>query len=148
MIEEFDDDFVASTAAEGVSWPMLGHASRDKADAYLDEQTSLVRLQKEHLHEQRLLLLSHLRWRRFDDQLKGALQIMLVMLGAGLVIAIAAAVWNASQADGLVIQSFSVPPSFTQAGLTGEVVAAPTSSGSSRRFAALPWSIHSAHRRM
>ena len=101
----------------------LNAGSRESANAYLDEQTSLIRLQKEHLHEQRLLLLSHLKWRRFDDQLKGALQIMLVALGAVVVVAIGTAMWNASQADGLVIDSFSVPPSLTQAGLSGEVVA-------------------------
>jgi hypothetical protein len=118
--EDAAPDVAASDAA---AWALLGRASRAKADAYLDEQTSLIRLQKEHLHEQRLLLLSHLKWRRFDDQLKGALQIMLVAVGAVVVIAIGAAMWNASQADGLVIDSFSVPPSFALAGLSGEVVA-------------------------
>ena len=101
----------------------LHAGSREKADAYLDEQTSLIRLQKEHLHEQRLLLLSHLKWRRFDDQLKGALQIMLVILGTAVVVALGAAVWNASQANGLVVDSFSVPPSFAQSGITGEALA-------------------------
>ena len=90
-------------------WAALGAASREKADRFLDEQTSFVQLQKEHLHEQRLLLLSRLKWRRFDDQMKGALQIMLVALGALVVVAVIAAVWNASQADGLVIDEFSVP---------------------------------------
>jgi hypothetical protein len=125
MIEEIggDDAAPADVAGDAAAWALLGRASREKADAYLDEQTSLIHLQKEHLHEQRLLLLSHLKWRRFDDQLKGALQIMLVILGAAVVIALGAAVWNASQANGLVVDSFSVPPSFAQDGITGEALA-------------------------
>ena len=118
------EDAVPDVAAgDAAAWAVLGSASRGKADAYLDEQTSLIRLQKEHLHEQRLLLLSHLKWRRFDDQLKGALQIMLVTLGAAVVIALCTAVWNASQANGLVVDLFSVPPSFAQYGITGEALA-------------------------
>jgi tetratricopeptide (TPR) repeat protein len=125
MIEEIggEDAAPADAAGDAAAWALLGRATREKADAYLDEQTSLIRLQKEHLHEQRLLLLSHLKWRRFDDQLKGALQIMLVIIGAAVVIALGAAVWNASQANGLVVDSFSVPPSFAQSGITGEALA-------------------------
>ena len=125
MNEEIGGEDAAPTDAAGnaAAWALLGRASREKADAYLDEQTALVRLQTEHLHEQRLLLLSHLKWRRFDDQLKGALQIMLVALSAVVVVAVGTAMWNASRADGLVIDAFSVPPSFAQAGVSGEIVA-------------------------
>ena len=118
-----EDAALTDAAGDAAAWALLGRASREKADAYLDEQSSLIRLQKEHLHEQRLLQLSHLKWRRFDDQLKGALQIMLVALSAVVVLAIGTAMWNASRADGLVIDAFSVPPSFAQTGLSGEVVA-------------------------
>ena len=34
-----------------------------------------------------------------------------------------AAAWNAAQADGMVVDAFSVPPQSAQAGITGEVVA-------------------------
>ena len=54
--------------------------------------------------------------------------ILLKLLGgaAGLAIAfvIAFLVWEATQARGLVIEAFSVPPAFAANGLTGEVVAA------------------------
>jgi len=96
----------------------------EKQSALSDEQTEFVRLQKEHLHEQRLLLLSHLKWRRFDDQMKGALQIMLVALGAAVVIALGAAVWNASRADGIVVEAFTAPAGFAARGIGGDVVAA------------------------
>ena len=93
------------------------------ARAYLREQTKLARLQKVNLLEQNAFELSHLRWRRFNDQMKGALQIMIVMVGAVVVIALGAAMWNASQADGLVVEQFSVPPGFTAAGISGTTVA-------------------------
>ncbi len=111
----------ADTAALGLA--MNASSPSEEARAYLREQTELARLQKQNLLEQNAFELSHLRWRRFNDQMKGALQIMLVMLGLALVIGIAAAVWNASQADGLVVDSFFVPPSFAAAGTNGEVVA-------------------------
>jgi tetratricopeptide (TPR) repeat protein len=101
----------------------MGGAGRGKADAYLDEQIELAKLQKQSLIEQNQFELSHLRWRRFNDQMKGAMQIMIVALGTLIVVGIAAAVWNASQADGLVVDSFSVPPSFAAAGIGGDVVA-------------------------
>src|ERR1700722_1204974 len=107
MSEEAESEEAEGPRDSGSAvWAALGAASREKGDRFLDEQTSFVQLQKEHLHEQRLLLLSHLKWGRFDDQMKGALQIMLVGRGALVVIAVIAAVWGASQADGLVIDEF------------------------------------------
>ncbi|MGA9796737.1 MAG: hypothetical protein WBQ17_14525 [Rhizomicrobium sp.] len=94
-----------------------------RAAAYLEEQTRLAKLQSQNLIEQNAFELSHLRWRRFNDQMKGALQIMLVAFGAAAVVAIGVAVWSASRAEGLVVDSFSVPAQFAQAGMTGDVVA-------------------------
>jgi tetratricopeptide (TPR) repeat protein len=101
----------------------LSAASRARADAYLDQQTELAKLQKENLLEQNAFELSHLRWRRFNDQMKGAMQIMFVLIGALIVVVIAATMWNASRAEGMVVESFSVPPQFAAAGLGGDVVA-------------------------
>lgn len=101
----------------------LRGASRAQADEYLKKQGRLAELQIDTLEKQDEFETSHLRWRRFNDQMKGALQIMVVALGALIVVGIGAAMWNASQADGLVVDSFSVPPSFVTAGITGDVVA-------------------------
>jgi len=98
-------------------------ASTDEAREFLREQKQLTRLQAKILHEQHALELSHMRWRRFNDQMKGTLQIMAVALGVFIVVAIAAAIYGASQADGLVIEAFSVPPPYLQTGVTGTVVA-------------------------
>jgi tetratricopeptide (TPR) repeat protein len=101
--------------------------SREKADPELDtflrEQTRLVRLQTEHLHEQRELQLSHLRVRRWKDRMSLALQVLGVIVGAAIVVALGVMVWQAHEDHGLVIEAFSVPPDLAARGLTGEVVA-------------------------
>jgi tetratricopeptide (TPR) repeat protein len=94
-----------------------------KMDAFLDEQTELARLQKEHLHEQRELILSRLRWGRFSDRMKALLQVMTSLVGLAVVALVAAMAWQAHEARGLVIDAFSVPPDLARGGLTGEVVA-------------------------
>jgi len=107
-------------AAEGIA---ISGAGRVKAEAYLDEQIALARLQRDNLIEQNAFELSHLRWRRFNDQMKGAMQIMVVAVGLLVVVGIGATVWNASLADGLVVDAFTVPPDFEKSGTTGDVVA-------------------------
>ena len=101
----------------------LGGGSRDKADVLLTKQSALIDLQIENLRKLDEFETSHLRWRRFNDQMRGALQIMVVAVGALIVVAIAAAMWNASRARGLVVDSFSVPPQLAQAGTGGDLVA-------------------------
>jgi tetratricopeptide (TPR) repeat protein len=119
-----DDDDVVS---RGDTDPAVLHAALNgnspEARDYLRKQSHLTELQIENLQKQDEYETSHLRWRRFNDQMKGAMQIMLVLVGLLVVIGIAAAVWNASQADGLVVDSFSVPPSLAAAGVGGDVVA-------------------------
>ncbi|HEY1876772.1 MAG TPA: hypothetical protein VGG66_04850, partial [Rhizomicrobium sp.] len=101
----------------------LASASRKKADAFLDDQRKLVGLQtKELAHELDLrhwsLLVRHL-----SSLLKLTFEVGLAMAGVALAAFIAAALWNAAHADGLVIESFSVPPELAERGLTGEVIA-------------------------
>jgi tetratricopeptide (TPR) repeat protein len=101
-----------------------GTAKSDpKLDTFLDEQTRLVRLQTEHLHEQREVQLSHLKLRRFNEWMKAALQVMTACVGVMVVGAVAAMAWQAHADHGLVIQAFSVPPDLAQRGLNGQVVA-------------------------
>ena len=98
-------------------------AADAKMDAFLDEQTELARLQKEHLHEQRELVLSRLRWGRFGDRLKALLQLMTVLVGFGAMALIATMAWEAHEASGLAIDAFSVPPDLVRDGLTGQIAA-------------------------
>jgi tetratricopeptide (TPR) repeat protein len=130
-IEEPEDQGDQSAApispAAAIAIGLRKGRSRDKADPELDtflrEQTRLVRLQTEHLHEQRELQLAHLRVRRWKDRMSLALQVLGVIVGAAIVVALGVMVWQAHEDHGLVIEAFSVPPDLAAKGLTGEVVA-------------------------
>jgi tetratricopeptide (TPR) repeat protein len=133
--EEFDDTRAGSGAnakpdAAALTAAMGAAGATEEAREFLRKQSRLadlqmenIRLQNDNLQKLDEFEVSHLRWRRFNDQMRGALQIMLVVVGAAIVAAIGAAVWSASQAEGLVVDSFSVPPQFAQAGMTGDVIA-------------------------
>ncbi|MGD0142406.1 MAG: hypothetical protein ABSC92_04545 [Rhizomicrobium sp.] len=113
----------SSAAAVGLAMNPDPSVAAD-ARTYLREQTELAKLQKQNLVEQNAFELSHLRWRRFNDQMKGALQVMLVAVGALIVSAIGAAIWTAAHDSSLVIEAFSVPSDLAMRGITGEAVAA------------------------
>ena len=95
----------------------------ERLGSYVDEQARLVRLQSEHLHEQRTLVLSHLRWRRFGDRMKAVLQIMTAAVGLAIASAVGWMAWDAHESNGLVIEPFSTPPEFAVRGLSGQAVA-------------------------
>ena len=125
MIDESEDvsalgagDAVAIGIAMGAS-----PSAAEEARHYLRKQSRLADLQIENLQKVDEFETSHLRWRRFNDQMKGAMQILVVLFGAAIVVGIVAALWNASRAEGLVVDSFAVPQAYTQAGVTGSVVA-------------------------
>src|SRR3569833_3896049 len=108
----------------------LGGASREQADGLLRDQRRLTALQisrlkaqDAHFHEEAELELAHLRWRRFEDRMKGATRLTLVIVGALLLGAVALAIWEASRAEGLVVDAFSVPPAFAAGGVTADVLA-------------------------
>ena len=102
---------------------LAGAANSSHYDDLISRQIRLADLQIDSLEKQDEYELSHLRWRRFNDQMKGALQIMVVAIGLLIVVGIGVALWNASRAEGLVVDTFSVPPAFAQSGTSGEVVA-------------------------
>lgn len=95
----------------------------DKAEAFLEKQGRLIDLQAEHLHEQRELVLSRLRWGRFSDRIKALLQVMTAALGAGVLAVVSIMAWQAHKTHELVIEAFSVPPDLDRTGLTGKVAA-------------------------
>ena len=94
-----------------------------EAAGFLRDQRRLVNLQSEHLHEQRELMLSRLRWGRFSDRVKAALQLMTAAVGLVVVVLVAVMAWQAYEDQGAVIDAFTVPPDLAQRGLTGQVVA-------------------------
>ncbi len=100
-----------------------GRALDAKAASFLDEQTTLIRLQTEHLHEQRELQTSRLRLGRWKDRISLTLQAMTVAVGLAIALVLAAMMWRAHANRGVAIEAFSVPPDLAQRGLTGQVVA-------------------------
>lgn len=97
----------------------LAGASRARADAFLKNQEAFIADQRHHLHEQ----FKQLRPKLWEVRLGVLLRIATAFVGAAAAAAIAIMVWNAARAEGLVIDTFSVPAEFAQRGLTGEVVA-------------------------
>jgi len=132
MAEESKDEdrSARATADQSAAWAALGSASREKADAYLAEQTELARLQKERLlredatlEEEQRLNLSHLRLRRFGDYMRTALEIAVGLVILLAVAGIGAMVWYATQDNDLVVEAFSVPPDMAATGMTGSALA-------------------------
>lgn len=104
----------------------LGGASRERADAFLKDQQHLVQLQtKELAHELDLRHWSMLV-RHVSSVLKLALELGVGLVLLAVVAGISLMVWNAAHSDGLVIESFSVPPDMAAKGLTGQVIAGKT----------------------
>ncbi len=128
MSEETEGQDTGAEAIAGGADPAavalaLGGASRERADAFLIKQGRLVDLQSEYLADRDRYELSHLRWRRFTEQMKGALQALTALVGIAVATGVGLMVWEAAHSRGLVIEPFSVPPDMAAKGLSGEVVA-------------------------
>ncbi len=106
----------ADSAALGLS---LGGASRAQADEYLRKQSRLADLQIDTLEKKDEFELSHLRFRRFSDYARFALEIAVGLVVLLIVLGLATMVWSASRDRDLVVDAFSVPPGIAQTGLTG-----------------------------
>ncbi|HTT83392.1 MAG TPA: hypothetical protein VMF67_07915 [Rhizomicrobium sp.] len=125
MIEDEYASADAQRLGDPLATVLATHAETSSADtrAYLREQTRLARLQSENLIEQNAFEISHLKWRRFTDRMRGAGFCILMLLGLLVVVAIAAAIWSAANDHRLVVESFSVPPALADQGETGSVIA-------------------------
>ncbi len=114
----------------GATWLALNAASRERADAFLEdqarlvrEQTELARLQAEDLRREDKLRHWSLIVHHSSDVMKLAFEFSVALIFIAIVAAIGAAIWNAAHDNGLVIEAFSVPPDMAARGLTGQVVA-------------------------
>ena len=92
-------------------------------DAFLTKQGCLVDLQMEHLHEQRELILSRLRWGRLGDRVRVLLQLMTALMGLAVIVAVGSMAWAASQQRGLAVEPFTVPTELAQRGYDGQALA-------------------------
>jgi tetratricopeptide (TPR) repeat protein len=121
-----DSDFEkadASPSGELAAHLAMSGAATDEAREYLRKQSRLADLQIDTLEKKDEFELSHLRFRRFSDYARFALEIAGFLVVLLIVCGLGSMVWNASRDHGLLVDAFSVPPDLAQTGLTGSVVA-------------------------
>ena len=97
----------------------LGGASREKADAFLDDQRALIADQRHHLHEQ----FKHLHLSVWEKQLGVLLRVATAIVGIAVAAGVGLMVWDAAHSNALIVEPFTVPPDLAAKGLSGEVVA-------------------------
>ena len=117
------DGGVAAGVALALGKPGAHARLAPEAADFLKRQSRLIDIQTEHLHEQRELVLSRLRWGRFSDRIKAALQLMTAAVGLAIAGAVVVMAWQAHEDHGVAIAAFSAPPDFAQRGMTGQVLA-------------------------
>src|SRR5215469_16387355 len=120
-----------SAPSDAAAWAALSAASREKADAFLEEQRKMVEKQQVLLdlqaHElKHELTLNHwsVRVRHLSDVMKVVFELAVAVVALVLLAGIGEAIWTAANDDSLVIESFQVPPDFAARGLSGDVLAA------------------------
>ena len=114
-------DPVAASLATGAAGADRSIAADLKA--YLKRQARLVELQTEHLHEQRMVLLSSLKIRRTTDRLKLGMQLFFILVATALGLGAAVMVFDAFNSRSVVVETFDAPPALAARGLSGKVVA-------------------------
>jgi hypothetical protein len=75
-----------------------------------DKQSRLADLQIDTLQKKDEFELSHLRFRRFSDYARFALEIAVGLVVLLIILGLGTMVWNASRDHDLVVDAFSVPP--------------------------------------
>jgi tetratricopeptide (TPR) repeat protein len=115
-----ESDPVALSGPPGVA---LQGASRAEADASLRRWRDLLDLQIEEARREDKVRHWGLRIRHVSDVLKLGFELAIAFIVAAVAIGLAAAIWQAAHADGLVIESFNVPQAMAAKGLTGQVIA-------------------------
>ena len=111
MSEETARSGEETGAPVAVSLALAG-ASREEADAFLRDQ-------RHHMQQQ----LKEIGLRLWELRLGVLLRIATAFVGIAVASALALTVWNAAHADGLIVESFKVPPELAEKGLSGDVVA-------------------------
>ena len=78
------------------AWTALGAASREKADAFLEEQTVLARLQADDLRREDRVRHWSLRVRHISDVMKLIFELTLAAFAVVVIAALASAIWSAA----------------------------------------------------
>ncbi len=92
--------------------------------SYIDQQRRFVKIQTEHLHEQRAVMVQNLRLRTHSERIRLVIQLVILAVVASFVALVAQLVISAVNAQDVIVDPFDVPPALATSGLTGEVAAA------------------------
>ena len=95
----------------------------DKTGRYFDGQARLVAIQTEHLHEQREVLLSHMKLKRLSERLRVSTQLCWIAFAALLGTYLVILLHDAITSRAVIVEPFDAPPALAARGLTGKVVA-------------------------
>ena len=87
-------------------------ASREKADAFLDDQ-------RHHMHEQ----IKQIDLKLWELRLGVFLRLATLCVGLAAAFGVGLMVWDAAHSTGLIIEPFAVPSDMAGKGLSGQVVA-------------------------
>jgi tetratricopeptide (TPR) repeat protein len=97
---------------------------------FLDEQTQLLKVQKEHLKDEHALRVAHLRNQLKEENVRGfglrlrvGFQLFIVLLATVIGIGVAVMIHDAVTSRRVVIEPFDAPPGLAAKGLTGKVIA-------------------------
>jgi hypothetical protein len=92
----------------------------DKQSKLLDHRLERVGLEREHIEAQN----QHLHLQHIHDKLRLVLDVGLACIGIALALLVVGAIWTATRSNSVVVEAFTVPPSFEAQGLSGAAVAA------------------------
>ena len=91
--------------------------------SYLEKQARLIEIQTEHLHEQRTIVISHLKLRRSIDRLKFGMQLFIAIAATMIGLGVVFMLYDAFTSHAVVVEAFKAPSALAGRGLTGEVAA-------------------------
>ncbi len=130
--EQAEEDAVVEAQAAGLdasAAALAMHASRADpslaahAATYFDRQSRLVAIQTEHMHEQREVLLSHLKLKRFGERLRIGSQLFVVVVAFLIVACLLVMLSDAITTRAVIVEPFDAPPALAERGLSGKVLA-------------------------
>ncbi|MGI8841773.1 MAG: hypothetical protein ACR2F8_13490 [Caulobacteraceae bacterium] len=127
------DPFVATAVMEQARGDP---AVAGDVSAYLKDLSRLARVQFEHLHEQRILNVSHLRVRLWRERFQLAFQVCVVLAALAIGALAIGMMRDAVISRRVVVEPFDTPPALAARGLTSKVVAGEVLDGLTRLQAA------------
>ncbi len=90
---------------------------------YYRRQATLVGIQTEHLHEQRQLVLSHMRMRRFSERFRAFTQVALSIVVTIVAVFVIVLLHDAFTSRAILVEPFDTPRLLGDDGMNGKVLA-------------------------